>query len=160
MPALGSTAAAVDPVSLPSGLVPFVARIVPVLDSADSSLPYPDLAWAWRASYGVVAAVVAVAVAAAVVVVGAFAVAAALKAGFASAVAVAVAAAAVVVAVAVVVVAAVVAAVADYASSLASVSMTEVLAGRMPAGKPHPLALRLLIHPVPVELPSLFASLS
>ena len=158
MPALGSTAAAVDPVSLPSGLVPFVARIVPVLDSADSSLPYPDLAWAWRASYGVVAAVVAVAVAAAVVVVGAFAVAAALKAGFASAVAVA--AAAVVVAVAVVVVAAVVAAVADYASSLASVSMTEVLAGRMPAGKPHPLALRLLIHPVPVELPSLFASLS
>ena len=155
---LGSTAAAVDPVSWPSGLDPFVEEIVPVpvLDLADSSLAYPDLALAWKASYGVVVAVVA-AVAAAAVVAGAFAAVAVLKAGFASVVAVA----AVVVAAAVVaaVVAVVVVVVADYASNLASALMTVVLEGRKPAKRPHPLALRLSIPPALAGLPSLFAGL-
>ena len=66
---LGSTAATVDPVSWPSGLDPFVEEIVPVPDLADSSLAYPGLALAWKASYGVV--VVAAAAAAVVVVVAA-----------------------------------------------------------------------------------------
>ena len=70
---LGSTAATVDPVSWPSGLDPFVEEIVPVPDLADSSLAYPGLALAWKASYGVVVVVAAAVVVVVAAAAGAFA---------------------------------------------------------------------------------------